>query len=68
MKLDSNLDPIFIIGVGRSGTSLLQSMLNSHSKIAFTPETHFIRSYMSSNIDIKRNSEKILIKIRLEHK
>lgn len=38
---------IFIIGVGRSGTSLLQSMLNSHSKIAFLPETHYLRNYLA---------------------
>ena len=41
--------PIFIIGVGRSGTSLLQSMLNSHSDVAFPPETHFIRKYLSND-------------------
>lgn len=40
--------PIFIIGVGRSGTTLLQSMLNSNSKIAFTPETHFIRKHIAN--------------------
>jgi len=39
---------IFIIGVGRSGTTLLQVMLNSHSKIAFLPETHFFRFYISN--------------------
>ena len=39
-------DKIFIVGVGRSGTSLLQSMLNAHSKVAFIPETHFLRKYV----------------------
>ncbi len=39
--------PIFIVGVGRSGTSMLQSMLNAHRDITFPPETHFIRSYLS---------------------
>lgn len=37
---------IFIVGVGRSGTSLLQSMLASHSEFAFLPETIFIRRYL----------------------
>lgn len=37
---------IFIVGVGRSGTSLLQSMLNAHSSIAFFPETQFLRNYV----------------------
>lgn len=37
--------PLFVCGVGRSGTSLLQSMLNAHSALAFPPETHFFRRY-----------------------
>lgn len=37
---------IFIVGVGRSGTSLLQSMVDSHSEIAFLPETQFVRRYI----------------------
>lgn len=40
--------PIFIVGVGRSGTSLLQSMLNAHSQICFPPEFQFIRSLIAS--------------------
>jgi len=41
--------PIFIVGVGRSGTSLLQSMLASHSDLSFLPETAFIRKYIAKN-------------------
>ncbi len=40
--------PVFIVGVGRSGTSLLQSMLDAHPKITFLPETHFYRNYVSA--------------------
>ncbi|ASF40741.1 sulfotransferase [Halobacillus halophilus] len=40
--------PIFIIGVGRSGTTLLQSILSSHKNVTFTPETHFFRFYLGS--------------------
>lgn len=40
--------PIYIVGVGRSGTSMLMTLLNGHSKIAFTPETHFLRFYMAN--------------------
>jgi hypothetical protein len=36
--------PVFIVGVGRSGTSLLQSILASHSKISILPETGFLRN------------------------
>lgn len=37
--------PIFIIGVGRSGTTLLRLMLDSHSHIAIPPESHFFVPY-----------------------
>ncbi len=37
---------ILVCGVGRSGTSLIQSMLNAHPKISFPPETHFFRRYL----------------------
>ncbi len=39
---------IYIVGVGRSGTSMLMTLLNGHSKIAFTPETHFLRYYLGT--------------------
>ncbi len=38
--------PLFVCGVGRSGTSLLQSLLNAHSQLAFPPETHFFRRHV----------------------
>lgn len=34
---------LLVVGVGRSGTSLLQSMLASHPDLTFPPETGFIR-------------------------
>ena len=53
---------IFIIGVGRSGTSLLQSILNSHSKISFLPETQFLRSYVfKKNVSINESNYKEII-------
>jgi len=42
MNIKSSGRPIFIIGSGRSGTTLLQRMLGSHSKISSpTGESHF---------------------------
>lgn len=35
--------PFFVVGCGRSGTTLLQSLLSAHSRIAVTPETHFMK-------------------------
>ena len=34
--------PIFVVGYQRSGTTLLQSLLGAHPRIAAPPETHFI--------------------------
>ena len=38
--------PVFIVGVGRSGTSLVQSILASHSELAFPRETSFFRRFV----------------------
>lgn len=35
-------NPIFIIGMGRSGTTLLRSVLQAHPRITVGPETHFL--------------------------
>lgn len=35
--------PIFIVGSGRSGTTLLRSLLSAHPRIAITPESHFMK-------------------------
>jgi len=49
---------IFIIGVGRSGTTLIQAMLNSHPKVNFIPEIHFIRRYLGNIEILKRVNNK----------
>ena len=36
-------EPIFIVGVQRSGTTLLSAMLGAHSRMSCGPETHFFR-------------------------
>lgn len=35
----------FIVGCPRSGTTLLQRMLDAHPRVAVTPETHFMRRF-----------------------
>jgi hypothetical protein len=45
----SKRPPIFIVGVGRSGTTLLMAMLNAHSDVVFPPETHFLRHFVVPN-------------------
>lgn len=37
---------VIIVGVGRSGTSLLQSMLNAHSEIGVLPEIKYLRRFL----------------------
>lgn len=42
---DTQKRMFFIVGTSRSGSTLLQSMLNMHSKVVIPPETHFFHSY-----------------------
>ncbi len=44
-----NNHPIFIVGVQRSGTTLLAAMLAAHSRISCGPETHFFRKLSCQN-------------------
>lgn len=37
---------LFIIGVGRSGTTLLQNMMNGHPHVAFIPEINYPRRFL----------------------
>lgn len=43
-----------ILGVRRSGTSLLQSILSSHSKISIPPETGFLRKNVIIKCKLKK--------------
>lgn len=49
-----SLAPIFIVGMPRSGTTLLTSMLSAHPRITIAPETHYFsywtRQYKSLNL------------------
>ncbi len=46
-------NPIFIVGCPRSGTTVLASILNRHSKIASATETHFFNFVSKNNYDWK---------------
>ena len=42
-ELENRPAPVpFVVGVNRSGTTLLRMMLDSHPDLAIPPETHFI--------------------------
>jgi len=43
--MDTLTNPIFIVGCPRSGTTLLQQILNAHPEVAIAPETHFIEYF-----------------------
>lgn len=44
-----NQEPIFIVGVQRSGTTLLAAMMSAHSRLSCGPETHFFRRLAESD-------------------
>lgn len=47
------------MGVGRSGTTLLQNMLNSHSNLAFIPEINYPRRFLfNSKLEKIYNKDK----------
>ncbi len=48
--------PVFVCGVGRSGTTLLQCMLDASPELCMTPETHFFRRYVVPG-DLRRRLE-----------
>ncbi len=53
---------IYIVGVGRSGTSLLQSIIASHSSVFALPETSFLRRYIyndNKNISSDRHLSRV---------
>ena len=57
----NNGQPIFIVGVPRSGTTLIASMFSAHPDIAISPETHFLnywmRQYSHLDVSVPENFE-----------
>lgn len=58
--------PVLVCGVGRSGTSLVQSMLNAHPAVAVPPETHFFRRYVAAPARRRRLEASSLPAVREE--
>jgi len=53
--------PIFIVGMPRSGTTLLRTALTSHSAIRIGPETHFLNYWLprhGGRIDSRQDFER----------
>lgn len=48
--MTSNHDPIFIVGVPRSGTTLLAAMMGSHTELFALPETHIFSHLFGEKI------------------
>ena len=44
-------DPIFIVGMARTGTTLLARILSQSQKIYFLNETHFMREFKEQITD-----------------
>jgi len=60
---------LFIVGCPRSGTTLLQRMVNAHPEIAITPETHWIPRFIKKRWGVtgKGRVKPELIARLLEH-
>ncbi len=56
--MSNTFQPIFIIGCPRSGTSLISSILNRHSKICVTPELHYF-SHLEARGPITSKAESL---------
>src|SRR5687767_6473996 len=45
----------FVVGVGRSGTTLLRLMLDAHPEVAIPAETHFLRKVVDRDVDLDKD-------------
>jgi Sulfotransferase family len=50
----------FVVGVGRSGTTLLRLMLDAHPQMAIPPETHFIPPLLESFERLRVSPERVM--------
>ena len=49
----ARMDPIFVVGCSRSGTTLLQSILNQHPSLVSFPETNILHTILD-DLDYRR--------------
>lgn len=54
----------FVVGVGRSGTTLLRMMLDSHPEMAIPPETHFLPPMIEQFSRLRVTPERVVAAIR----
>ena len=67
-NIDTNLVPIFILGMPRSGTTLIEQIISTHSKVHGAGELTFLPEIMHlSNWDKNTDSKKFLQTIRKEY-
>jgi hypothetical protein len=57
--MDSEESPIFVVGMPRSGTTLISAMLTAHPNIAISPETHFLSEWLRRyrRLDVRRERD-----------
>ena len=48
----------FVVGVGRSGTTLLRLMLDAHPELAIPPETHFLNPLIQASGRLRFNPKR----------
>jgi hypothetical protein len=49
----------FVVGVGRSGTTLLRMMLDAHPELAVPPETHFVPDVIYAGEKLRMSPERL---------
>jgi len=58
--------PVFVVGAGRSGTTLLRLMLDAHPSFALPPESHFVVALASPRLRLENRPDVALERV-LEH-
>ena len=57
----------FVVGVGRSGTTLLRMMLDAHPQMAIPPETHFIPKVVDACQNTASNPAEVFVETLVSH-